>query len=231
MPGIQDAVQPMWKPESKSFPGTAERTLRDLSQTSLLVFAATAVAAGVLAFTFLSSELGIGTSWPFIVTAILVPLLCGGLARERWRVKKLADQIKGHVASHNDMAGILDRGDNTPAGLLIVSPDLRVQFANQRYLDNSLREPEQVLGWKLQDLVSVEGVEDYAGALLLHSTPAASCCFSGFIRVGFAGERPMHITMARIAPRQGEDRILVVVEDVVKGDSFQLQQPVAGYVC
>jgi len=144
--------------------------------------------------------------------------------------EKLVDQIKGQAASHNDMAGILDRGDNTPAGLLIVSPDLRVQFANQRYLDNSLREPEQVLGWNSRTWFPSRGRRLCRNSSFAFH-PGCQLLLQRLHPRWFAGERPMHITMTRIAPRQGEDRILVVVEDVVKGDSFQLQQPVAGYVC
>jgi len=121
--------------------------------------------------------------------------------------------------------------DDTPAGLLIVSPDLRIRFANQTYLHNTLRERDEVLGWKIQDVITAEGLEEWTKALLRRSDPAASCCFNAFIRVGLEGERPAHITMARIAPRQGEDRVLVVVEDLLQGCTIRSDVPVEGYAC
>ena len=125
----------------------------------------------------------------------------------------------------------MEYSDNTPAGLLIVSPDLRVQFANQKYLETTLQEPDEVLGWKLQDIFEVDGLEDRSSGLLHNPDPAASCCINAFIRTGLADDRPVHITLTRIAPRRGEDRILVVVEEILSDRSFRTGHPVEGYVC
>lgn len=228
---IRHSVPPMWPADGWGFPGRTERRLRNLSHMSLIVFALAAVTAGILAGISLSSEFGIGSSLSFIVVAVLFPLLCGALAREVWRVKKLEEQIKGQEATLGFIGSTLDYSDNTPAGLLIVSPDLRVQFANQKYLETTLQEPDEVLGWKLQDIFEVDGLADRTSALLDNPDPAASCCINAYIRTGLAGDRPAHITLTRIAPRRGEARILVVVEELLPDRSFQPGQSVEGYVC
>ena len=125
----------------------------------------------------------------------------------------------------------LQHNDNMPAGLLILSPDLRICFANQTYLHGALQGPQEVLGWKVRDVVSAEGIEDLAKAILDCSDRAASCCFDTFIHTDLAGERPVHITMTRIAPWQGEERVLVVVEDLLPGSFLRSDLPVEGYVC
>jgi PAS domain-containing protein len=226
-----NAAQPMWQPERWGFSSKAERNVRDLSHASLLVFAVTAVATGILACISLSSEFGIGASSSFIVVAVLFPLLCGWLAKERWRAKRLEDRIDTQQMNLASAGSPSQCGDNTPAGLLIISPDLRICFANRAYLEGTLQEPEEVLAWKIKDVLSVEGIEEKAKALLERSDPAASCCFNALIRAGFAAERSVHITMTRIAPRQGEDRVLVVVEDLLQGRSARRDLPVEGYIC
>lgn len=198
---------------------------------SLLVFAAAAVATGILVGISFSSNFGIGLSTSFLVAAILFPLLCGLLAREVWYAKKLEGQIRGHESRSGKMGSVLRRRDNAPAGFLIVSHDMRVQFANLKCLESTRHEPEEVLGCKVEEVLSTEALENQADALLRRSDPAASCCFDTSIRAGLAGERPVHITMTRIAPRQGERRILVIVEDLHPDASVPMGEPVRGYVC
>lgn len=226
----RNASQPSWPAGPVGFSGRAERNLRDLSHMSLLVFAGAAVAAGVVAGVSWSSEFGVRASWAFMLAAIVFPVLCGMLLREVWRVRKLDGQVRRQQAAIGFVGSALTSGDNTPAGLLIVSSDLRVRFANQKYLDSMLQGPEEVLGWKMQDTLPVEGLEDQAHALVLHG-PTASCRFAAVVRTGLWGERPVHITMTRIAPRLGEDRILVVIEDLLPGCSPRAGQPIGGYAC
>lgn len=227
----RNAAQSVWPKDRPGFSGGAERNLRDLSHISLLVFAGAAVAAAVVAGNSWFSEFGAETSWAYLLVAIVFPLLCGLLWREVWRVRRLESQVKNQQAAIGLVESALTSGDNTPAGLLIVTSDLRVRFANQKYLDSMLQGPEEVLGWKMQDALPVEGLEAQAHALLLDPRPAASCRFAAVVRTGLWGERPAHITMTRIAPRRGEDRILVVIEDLLSGCPPRVGQPVEGYAC
>jgi PAS domain-containing protein len=228
---FRNTPQPLWQAERFRFSGSTERNLRDLSDISVLVFAAAAVITGILAGISLSSNFGMGVSLSFIVVAILFPLLCGLLVREVWYTKKLKGQIKGHESRLGEIGNVLRCRDNATPGVLIVSHDMRVQFANPEYLESTLQEPEEVLGCKVEDVLSVEAFEEAADGLLRRSDPAASCCFDTFIRAGVAGERLVHITMTRIAPRYGESRILVVVEDLHPDASTQTCESVRDYVC
>jgi|SRR5579875_218980 len=231
MADFRNAFQPVWQSKRCGFSSSAERNLRDLSHVSTLVFAFAAVVAGILAVICLFSNFGIGLTASFIVVVVLFPLLCGWLAKERWRVNRLEAHIKSQRAASGFATNRIEWRDDTPAGILIVSPDLTVRFANKMFLQKTLQEPEEVTGWKIPDVLPAEGIEDRVKLLLESPDPAASCCFNAFIRIGFAGEQPVRITMARIAPRQGQDRVLVVVEDVLQGFPPRAGLPVAGYVC
>ena len=72
-------------------------------------------------------------------------------------------------------------------------------------------------------MLPAEGVENQAKALLNRSYIAMSCCFTSL------PGRPVSITMTRIPPVGGEDRILVVVEDF----HFPLHQVqlLESYIC
>jgi PAS fold len=228
---FHNAAQPVWQVDRWGFSGKTERNLRDLSHTSLLVFAMAAVAAGVAAGISLSAEFGIDVSWSFITVVILFPMLCGLLVKEIWHVRKLENQIRRQQTEIGLVGSALGCGDDTPAGLVIVSPDLRVRFANQKYLDSMLQGPEEVLGWKLQDVLSADGLEEQVNILMGRRDPAASCCLNTVVRTSLSGDRSVHITMTRIAPRQEEDRILVIIEELLPGCSPRLGEAVEGYVC
>lgn len=207
-----------------------ERIVRDLANASVLVFVATAVGAGILAAVSLSWTLGLGLVVSFFAMGVLFPLLCGWLWKERWRAKKLEEKLLNLQANSGPANVIAVFDDSTPAGLLIISSKLRVLFANQTYFRITHRGPEEVLGWGIHDVLVAEGVEDRARALLGHTDTAGSCRFTARICVGPVEERPVHITMTRIAPQQGEDRILVVLEEVPQ-DSVQSRKPMEDYVC
>lgn len=221
---IRNAPQPMWQAERWGFCGKAERNARDLSHVSVLVFVFVAVGAGILASVALSSDFGIGASLSLIAVGVLFPLFCGWLAKERWRLKRLKDRIRRQEADWVPPYASVKYGENAPAGLLIVSPDMRICFADRPCLHESHGAP----GWKIQDVKTAGGIEDHARALLASPDPAASCCFDAVIR---AGERPVHITMTRIAPRRGEDRVLIVVEDRFLGGPPKACLPAEGYIC
>jgi PAS fold len=154
---IRNPIQPLWQGDRWGVSSRVERNIRDTAHTSLLAFAVTAVATGILAGVSLSSEFGIGAPSSFVFVAILFPLLCGALAKELWHARKLETQVKAQEAALGLMGSRLNFGDNTPAGLLIFTPDLCVRFANQKYLGNTLQEPEEVLGWRIQEVLPAEG--------------------------------------------------------------------------
>lgn len=166
----------------------------------------------------------------FIAATVTFLMLCHWLWKERKRTKGLEATVKRQQADFPAVKGGVMSGDDLPAGFLIISPDLKVRFVNEVYLQYTLQRPEDVLGWNIQEVILAEGVEKLAESLLQHPDPAASCCLNASIRVGPAAEWPVHITMARIAPQQREDRVLVVVEEFPV-NSVLWSLPVEGYVC
>lgn len=227
---FDNAPQSLWSPEQWGAAGRAGRNLRYVSNASVLVFAVTAVAVGVMASVTLSSEFGDGTFLSLLVVAFLFPLLCGCLVKEGWRAKKLEGRLKCYPTNPGSTGNSSRQLVNNPIGLLIVSPDLRICFANPACLLGALQTPQEALGWKFQDFMPAKAIEDRAKSLLACSDPAASCCFDT-LSPAVLPERPVHVTMTRIAPRQGEDRILVVIEDLLPGSSLQPNWRVEGYVC
>lgn len=216
--------------EQLRFSSQADRIVRDISHASVLVFVVTAVVAGIMASISLSSELGIGVTASFLVVGILFPLLCGWLWKEQWRARKVEQKLRS-LGPHSAVTkGTTVAGDDSPVGLLILTPDLRVHFANQAYLQGTHHEAEDILGWKIQDVLPADGIEGRVQAVLRHPDPAASCCFSALMGMGPGGERPVHITITRIAPQQEHPRVLVIVEDLPLRSSHPgpLEE---GYIC
>lgn len=228
---FRNVAQPMWQMDCWGFSGRADRNLRDLSHASALVFAFVALATGILAGISLFSNFGIGMTATFIFVVVLFPVICGWLAKERWRAKKLEAHVNAQLKASGLRVGSVESRDDTPAGIIIVSPDMTIRFANQMFLKKTLQEPEEILGLKIQDVLLAEGLEDHLKELMEIPNPAGSCCFNAFIRIGLTGDQPLRITMVRITPKQSEDRVLVVVEDLLPGYPPRAGLPVEGYVC
>lgn len=213
-----EMTQSVWRAGRLGLFSKAERFVRNLSHASVLVFVVTALAIGILASISLSSEVGIGMTTSFMMVAILFPLACGLLLKERWRAKRLEERLNSQQANFELMKGAAVSADNFPSGLLILSPDLRVCFANRAYFQTTLQASEEVLGRKIRDVLASEIIEVFAEALFRHSDPAASCHLGVRIRLGLAGERSVRITMGRIAQRH-EGRVLMIIEDLFQGCS------------
>ncbi len=113
-----------------------------------------------------------------------------------------------------------------PAGLLVVSRDMRIRFVNHTFLDATVQNLEDVLGWRLEDVLPAAGLESQAKALLNRPYIATSCCLTSL-----PGRQPVSITMTRIPPLEGEDRILVVVEDLLQSFPLRPVPLVEGYIC
>lgn len=161
----------------------------------------------------------VGMIASFIAMVVLFLLLCGWLVKERRRAERLEDRI--HRQENSELAnGAGGCGNRALEGLLIVSSDLRIRFANERYFRTTFQGPEDVLGREIQDVILTEGVEERAMSLFARSDPATSSCMNAFIRVGLGGKRPVHVTMAWIAPQEGEDCVVVVLEDLLQGSDL-----------
>lgn len=188
-----------------------------------------ALAVGILAAHFLTLGSALGVACVLMMAAVALPLLAARLLKDRLRSP--AEEPLRCRAAFEYRADEAGPADHIPAALLILSSDLRVCFANRACSDVTLQTPQEMLGWRLEDVLPAEGLEEQAKALLMGSGTATSCSFASFPGRSPLERRPVSITMTRIPPVDGEDRILVLVEDLL--DAFPtFQSPVVeGYVC
>jgi PAS domain-containing protein len=221
--------EPLWQTSSAEY--AARRTpqrwpaSRFLPRMEVLV----AVAAGMLVSHCLALDSGLATACALIVLAAALPFLAGLLLKGRLR--SAAGRPVSSQAAFELPGDDVEPADDIPAGLLIVSSDLRICYANRTYLDVTLQNPEEVLGWRLEDVLPGEGLEEQAKALLHRSYTATSCCFTSLPGRLPTGRRPVSITMTRIPPVDGEDRILVVVEELLQNFPSRQVPLVEGYIC
>ena len=221
--------EPLWQTNFAEFPAPRVRPGREASRLQPLMHVLVAAAGGILVSHYLTSDSGLGVACALIVVAAALPVLAGRLLKEQLCARsqksfrcQVAFELPGGEAAPTD---------DIPAGLLIVTSDLRIRFANRTYLDATLQRPEQVLGWRLEDVVPAEGLAEQANALLHRSYTATSCCFTSFPGRVPAERRPVSVTMTRIPPVDGEDRILVVVEDLLPNFPGRQAPVVEGYIC
>ena len=218
-----------WQTSGEEFSTGRGLARRGRSRLAALALVAVAVAVGALISHFLASSSGPGVACTLIAVTAALPVLAGWLVKERLRAGNLGERPFRCPVSPEFKGIAKEAADDTPAGLLVVSSDLRIRFANHAYLDATLRNPEEVLGWRLEDVMPAEGLEDQARVLFGRSYAATSCCFTSFPGRVPTERRPVSITMTRIPPLEGKDRILVVVEDL---HFPACQVPlVEGYIC
>jgi PAS domain-containing protein len=221
----------MWVERSLRGSTRVERVLREISHVSVLVFLIVAVGSGLVASIYMSSQYGTKYTAVFVVVCILFPVLFALLWKQSWQTKKLREALRRQETEPNPMNVIAGMGGDASFKLLVLTPDLEVCFVNQAYLQYASCTPEQVLGFKIHEVLDAEGVEDRATMLLKQTDPPNMIMsFNTFVRVGLEDCRPAHITMTRIAPKQGEMCILVVVRDPPFGNPGPVP-PNHGYVC
>lgn len=221
----------MWVERSSRGSTRTEIVLREISHVSVLVFLIVAVGSGIVASIYMSSQYGTKYTAVFVVVCILFPVLLALLWKQSWQMKKLREALQKQETESNPMNIIAGMRDDSSFKLLILNPNLEVCFVNQSYLQYASCTPEQVLGFKLHEVLDAEGVEDRATILLKETDPPNMIMsFNSFVRVSVEDCRPAHITMTRIVPKQGEMRILVIVRDPPFGNPGPVP-PNHGYVC
>ena len=102
--------------------------------------------------------------------------------------------------------------DSVPAGLLVLSSDLRVLTANRSFLESFGLSPKMVIGRRLDEVVQAEGPPYRTTS----TGPSGIQPQSVLLDLSIPGQpekRPARITLTSIAHPQGEARLLMVVED------------------
>jgi PAS fold len=212
---------------------SARRRLRHRKRLhiAMLVRVLVAVAAGMLVSHLLTSNSTLGAACTIIAVAVAFPVVSGWFLNDRLRRARAERRFLRRHALPESQGKETEIANKTPAGLLIVSSDLRVRFANYAYLDSTFQNLEDVVGWRLEDVMPAEGLEEQAKALLNRSYAATSCCFTSIPGRTPAELHPVSITMTRIPPVEGEERILVVVEDLPHTFPACQVPLVEGYIC
>jgi two-component system cell cycle sensor histidine kinase/response regulator CckA len=104
--------------------------------------------------------------------------------------------------------------DNVPAGLLVLSEDLRILSVNRWFLDEFHLRPEEVVGRGLHEVIRPEGPPRSLGGLEEDEGPARDV-FLSLPVAGSSENRPVRINISDIAgDEDGERRLLLVVEDL-----------------
>jgi PAS domain-containing protein len=222
-------LEPPWQIGDTEFSARRGRRSRGNSRLLAPALVLVGVAAGMLLSHFLTSDSSLGMACALVLLAGVLPFLAARLLKERLGAgseRPFRRQIS--LECPGDEAGV---PDDLPAGLLIVSSDLRIRFANRAFLAATFQNLEDVLGWRLEDVIPAEGLEEQARSLLNRPGAATSCCFTSLPGRVPTERRPVSITMTRLLPEDGEERILVVIEDLLQSFPACQAPLVEGYIC
>lgn len=206
MAALREIPKDAWQPAGPGFRARFERYHRADSRLFRLALFFLVVGVGALAACCLTSSSDVDVLWAVIVLACGLPVMAGQFLNQRVRARRRERRVFACPAPFHSAGKTA--ADKTPAGLLIVSSDMRVCSVNRTDLTATLQNSAGVLGWKLEEVLPAEGLENQVKALLNRPSSATCCCFTLL-----AGRWPVSITMTRVPPVGGEDRILVAVED------------------
>jgi len=226
MPALSEIRKPFLQPAGAGFSASRRRRNPAHSRLPALAFVFLAVGAGALISYYLTSSSNLEVVWALMVITCGLPVTAAQFLNRRIRARRPEREVLRRAAGLDLVEKAAEAADKTPAGLLVVSRDMRIRFVNHTFLDAAIQSQKDVLGWRLEDVLPAAGLENQAKALLNRPYIATSCCLTSL-----PGRQSVSITMTRIPPIEGEDRILVVVEDLLQ--SFPLRQIplVEGYIC
>jgi PAS domain S-box-containing protein len=157
------------------------------------------------------------------VLAILAILAFGGLL-QAFRRRQVAHALQVQVERQQAILKLKEYAqeivDSVPAGLLVLSTDLRVLSCNQPFLKMYRLNREEVVGRPLEEVVKAESPPyRVASALEGESVPQ-----SVLLEVAVGGreqKQPARISITNIAPENGEERLLLVVEDQTQSERLR----------
>jgi len=110
--------------------------------------------------------------------------------------------------------------DNVPAGLLVLTSDLRVLSANQSFLESFHLKPEEVVGRRLDEVLRAEGPPYRAAGAGEGGAPPQSVLLDVAVG-GHEQKRPARITITGMVHPEGEGRLLVIIEDQTESERLR----------
>jgi PAS domain S-box-containing protein len=158
-----------------------------------------------------------------VLVAGFVVLAFGGLLRS-YRHRAIAHSLGTKVEEQEHLLQLKEYSqlivDTVPAGLLVLTPDLRVLSANQSFLESFNLKQEEVVGRRIDDVVKADGppyrTTEVGGA----GAPPQSVLLNVAV-MGQARKRATRITITGIVHPEGEGRLLMMVEDQTESERLR----------
>ncbi len=157
------------------------------------------------------------------LVALLFILVVGGLLRG-YRRSQLAHALEERVEQQQQILKVQQYAqeivDSVPAGLLVLSPDLRVLSSNRSFLKLFHLRSEDVLGRRLDEVIQAES-PPYRASSVSESELAPQSVLLDITLPGRKKKRPARITITSVAHGEADGRLLVVVEDQSEGERLR----------
>ena len=157
------------------------------------------------------------------LVALLLILVIGGLLRG-YRRRQLAHVLEAQVEQRQRILKVQEYAqeivDSVPAGLLVLSSDLRVLSTNRFFLKMFRLHSEEVLGRRLDEVIQAES-PPYRVSNVSESELAPQSVLLDITLPGRQEKRPARITITSVAHGEADGRLLVVVEDQSEGERLR----------
>jgi two-component system cell cycle sensor histidine kinase/response regulator CckA len=157
------------------------------------------------------------------LVALLFILVIGGLLRG-YRRSQLAHALEERVEQQQQILKVQQYAqeivDSVPAGLLVLSSDLRVLSTNRPFLKLFHMRSEDVLGRRLDEVIQAES-PPYRVSSISESELAPQSVLLDITLPGKQEKRPARITITSVAHGEADGRLLVVVEDQSEGERLR----------
>ena len=157
------------------------------------------------------------------LVALLLILVIGGLLRG-YRRSQLAHALEVQVEQQQHILKVQQYAqeivDSVPAGLLVLSSDLRVLSTNRPFLKLFHLRSEDVLGRRLDEVIQAES-PPYRVSSISESELAPQSVLLDITLPGRQEKRPARITITSVAHGEADGRLLVVVEDQSEGERLR----------
>ena len=154
---------------------------------------------------------------------LLIILAYGAILRGYWRGQK-ARGLEARVEQQQRLLKVTEYAqeivDNVPAGLLVLSSDMRVLSANRYFLEFSHLRREDVEGRRLDQVIQAEGPPYRVDGLSAAGVPTQSVLLNVTV-TGREEKLPARITITNILHPEGAGRLLVVIEDQTESERLR----------
>jgi PAS domain S-box-containing protein len=160
-----------------------------------------------------------GAAAAFLLLALAGFLIA--LHREQQRARLLQEQMRQARAMSN-LQGYADKiVASVPAGLLLLSEDLRVLSANRAFLESFRLSDDDVLGRDLQQLVRAERLVRSAREVLSSGVPQQDGLYELYVYAR-RDTKPVRVSLTAIQlADEGRPRLLMIMEDLTEEERLQ----------